>query len=58
MLGLTIVVRQALASWPSEQPTVTMGNPGFGVQRGGTTLAYASLRPGRMRIRPTSRSKS
>ena len=51
-------VSQVVASCPSEQPTVIIGIRFSGRHEAGTTRDAGSRRPGRMRIRPTSRSKS
>ena len=43
---------QAVASWPSEQPTVSIFIRDRGSQWAGTTRAEGRRRPGRTRIRP------
>ena len=58
MLGLMIIVFQAVASRPSEQPTVIIAIRSIGIHVAGTTRDAGSRRPGLIRIRPTSRSKS
>ena len=56
-----IRVCQAVASFPSEQPTVSIfigSGVLLGCQCAGTTRLAGSCRPGRIRISPTSRVKS
>ena len=54
----SIVVLHGVASRPSEQPTVIIGIRFSGRHEAGTTRDAGRRRPGRMRIRPTSRPKS
>ena len=56
--GRTIAVVQAVASWPSGQPTAVIRIFAFGCHEAGTTREAGRRRPGRMRIKPTSRPKS
>ena len=53
-----MVVFQKVGSLPSEQPAVSILIPFCGFQILGTTGETGSVRPGRIRIKPTFKVKS